>query len=85
MVFAHEIHANISFETGTSTNARIVDVIGVAEYFRPVLCNAILGLYVFTGCDCVSAFKGKGKSKGLKILKADDAICETFQILGSTN
>ena len=45
-----------------------------AEY-----CTAILGLYVFTGEDATSAFKGKGKVGPLKKLHNHQAFNTTIR------
>ena len=42
----------------------------------------MIGLHVFTGCDSVSAFKGKGIVKALKLLDKSEEMLETFQKLG---
>ncbi|XP_070534449.1 uncharacterized protein [Ptychodera flava] len=44
--------------------------------------SALLGLHVFSGCDSVSAFKGKGKKKMIKMLLGSDTYTGTFHDLG---
>ena len=39
-------------------------------------------MHAFKGCDCVSAFPGKGKAKALMILRDDAEVNETFSRLG---
>ena len=46
------------------------------------LCDAILGLHASTGCDSVSAFAGKGKSKAIKILITSDEYIDLFKNFG---
>ena len=46
------------------------------------LCDAILGLHAFTGCDSVSAFAGKEKSKAIKILITSDEYIDLFKNFG---
>ena len=63
-------------KTGAGNKARIVcinDIVQkLASKVRDVdvsihdYCNAILGVYCFTGCDTISAMVGKGKLKALK-------------------
>ena len=48
------------------------------------MARALLGLHVFTGCDSVSAFVGKGKKKGFDLLRNSDSHQQTFGNLGST-
>ena len=45
------------------------------------ICNALIGLHAFTGCDSVSAFVGKGKKAAFTLLKMQDHLCETMKDL----
>ena len=46
------------------------------------VCHALMGLHVFSGCDPVSAFKGKGKHKAFKLMCTKTNYTETFSKLG---
>ena len=46
-------------------------------------CCTLLGLYVFTGEDTTSAFRGKGKVNPLKKLQKKPIFHSTFQSLGN--
>ena len=48
------------------------------------LCDSLIGLHAFTGCDTVSAFAGQGKLKALKMVKKDTSYQETFSGLGQS-
>ena len=48
------------------------------------MCTALLGVYVFTGEDCNAAFKGKGKKKAIKLLKAKPEFLRAFAKLGDS-
>ena len=48
------------------------------------MCKALLGVYVFTGEDCNSAFKGKGKTKAIKLLQSNPEYLEIFAKLGES-
>ena len=46
------------------------------------VCEALPGLHVFTGCDTVSAFFGKGKMAASKIVRNDQDCQKLFQDVG---
>ena len=46
------------------------------------MCEAMLGLHAFTGCDSVSSFRGIGKIKPLKMLLKSPAHCDALKSLG---
>ena len=46
------------------------------------MCEAIVGLYAFTGCDTISSFAGKGKLPALRIMRKSDTFIDTFSALG---
>ena len=62
---------------------QMVDVSAVAKSLRRDYCDDLLGFYVFTGEDCTSAFKGKGKVAPLKKLQKKTKYLKTVQQLGS--
>ena len=82
--FAHEITSSIFFVTGTGNNARIVNVTRLSQSYGILKSQALLALHVFTGCDSVSAFRGKGKIKAVQIMFESEEFCETLNKLGRT-
>ena len=66
--FAHAISLTIFLDFGTGKHRQIVNVSELAELKGADYCTMVLGLYVFTGEDVTSAFKGKGKVGPLKKL-----------------
>ena len=46
------------------------------------MCKALPGLHAFTGCDTVSAFAGKDKTRALRMLTANAKFKEAFAQLG---
>ena len=46
------------------------------------VCEALIGMHPFTGCDTVSAFGGQGKMKALKLLDANVRYRNAFQTVG---
>ena len=65
---AHALQITIYLDTGMGKHRRLINVSDLAERKGAEYCTAILGLYVFTGEDATSAFKGKGKVGPLKKL-----------------
>ena len=62
--------------------ARILDITRMSSKYGEEVSRAILGLHVFTGCDSVSAFKGKGKIKPLHLMQASQDAVNIFKQLG---
>lgn len=46
------------------------------------LCEALLGLHAFSGCDSTSSFYGKGKKTVYSMFKADEESHSSFAKLG---
>ena len=46
-------------------------------------CQAIIGLHIFTRCDSISAFMGKGKTNPLGLMLESEAFCSAFIALRS--
>lgn len=67
---ANVIALTIYLNTGTGKHRQIMNVNELAESKGADYCTTILGLYVFTGEDVTSAFKGKGKVGPLKKLQS---------------
>ena len=70
------------YDMGTGLNRRRTDILKIARKLGQKMCTALLGIYVFTGEDCNSAFKGKGKVKALKILDKNTEYLDTFSEIG---
>ena len=67
--YAHSIPLTIYLDTGSGKHRQIVNVSELSESKGADYCTTMLGLYVFTGEDVASAFKGKGKVGPLKKLQ----------------
>ena len=67
--YAHSILLTIYLDTGSGKHRQIVNVSELSESKGADYCTTMLGLYVFTGEDVTSAFKGKGKVGPLKKLQ----------------
>ena len=46
------------------------------------VCDALVGIHAYTGCDTVSAFAGCGKTSALKLMKSEKTYQEAFSELG---
>ena len=60
----------------------LIDVSAKAKEFGPEWCKVLLAIYVFTGEDCTSSFKGKGKVTPLKELMKYPKFHKAFAALG---
>ena len=76
---AHSIPLTIFLDTGTGKHRQIINVSEVAESLGNDYCTTILGLYVFTGEDVTSAFKGKGKVGPMKKLQSHPMYHAAFR------
>lgn len=88
--FAKDISSRLYFRTGTGNNVRVIDVENMKDNLiersscenGDDLCDALLGLHAFTGCDSISAFAGKGKARGLELLLQKKKYVELFKQFG---
>ena len=67
---------------GSQNRVRYIDITKLMNAIGKDMCQALLGMHAFTGCDTVSAFFGKGKAKALRIVQTDNRYRETFKQLG---
>ena len=65
----HKIAARIYILSGTKQRLRLIDISDINKKLTQEVCDALLGLHAFIGCDSVSAFLGKGKNKVLEALQ----------------
>ena len=59
----------IYLDTGVGKHRKIINVTAIASSLGKDYCASLLGLYPYTGEDCTSAYKGKGKVCPLKKLQ----------------
>ena len=67
--YAHDLEITIYVDMGTRKKRRLVNVSELASTLGKEWCTTLLGFYLFTGENCTSAFKGKGKKLLKKPLK----------------
>ena len=80
---ASRINLTIFLDHSTGMHRRLVNVSELAESLGSEYCSTLLGYYVFSGEDCTSAFKGKGKVTPLKKLQPNPRFQEAFRQLGT--
>lgn len=79
LAFASSLDIVIYLDTGTGKARQLVNVSVVAEEVGDDWCQALLGIYIFTGDDVNSAFKGKGKIVPLKKLQQNPRFHGVFR------
>ena len=75
---------SILFETGRGNKSTLLDITALSKEISAIYTSALLSLHIYTGCNTVSAFKGKGKLKPLKALQLHPQFIETLAKLGES-
>ena len=65
---AASVNRTVYGDTGVGPKRKLYNISELAAASGPDLCTSLLGLYVFTGEDTTSTFKGRGKAYPLKKL-----------------
>ena len=81
--FASLLKINIHLDTGTGKNRQLIDITALTKSLSSDHATALMGLCTFTGDDCNSAFRGKGKVGPLKKLQKYPKFQKAFKDLGS--
>ncbi len=63
---------------------RLININQLAEDYSEEHISALLALHAFTGADCISAFKGKGKVRPMKILNDNAKFIQIFAQVGNS-
>ncbi|XP_063047331.1 uncharacterized protein LOC134441069 [Engraulis encrasicolus] len=79
---SHSISLTIFLDIGTGKQRKLVNITELATELGSDYCSTLLGYYVFSGEDCTSAFKGKGKVAPLKKLQQNPKFQAAFRQLG---
>ena len=64
--------------TGSGSKNRIITITELGIKLGQEKCLAILGLHIFTGCDNIRTFKGKGKTKLFRLILESEAFCSAY-------
>ena len=67
---------------GTKNKIRFLDINKLSHTLGGDVCDALIGMHAFTGCDTVSAFAGRGKMTTFKKMKTDNIYRAAFSELG---
>ena len=86
LALAHSasLHGTVYILTGQKSKRRVLNVTAIADKLGPTVCGALIGLHAFTGCDAISAFSGKGKARGLKLVKGNGNLAGAMAALGQS-
>lgn len=79
---AHKINLTVYLDTGSGKHRQLINLSELAQSLGEDYCSTLLGFYVFSGEDCTSAFKGKGKVGPLKKLETNPRFHKAFRQLG---
>ena len=82
LAFNDNIQSSLYQKHKSNTRTCFIDIGKVAAVNGPDMCNAILGVHAFTGCDSVSSLAGKGKIAAVRLLRKNRAMREIFVKLG---
>lgn len=80
LYYAKSLTVNIIFDMGD----RLININQLAEEYSQEHISALLALHAFTGADCTSAFKGKGKVRPMKILSQNSKFIQIFAEVGNS-
>ena len=79
LVHAHELTLTVYLDIGMGKHRQLINISELADDLGKDWRCTLLGFYVFTGEDCTSAFKGKGKVTPLKKLEKNPKFHEAFR------
>ena len=79
LLHAHEFALTVYLDTGTGKHRQLINISELASELGKDWCSTLLGFYVFSGEDCTSAFKGKGKVAPLKKLERNPKFHKAFR------
>ena len=82
LAFQKDISCPICQNCGTQNRTRFVDISKLALSLGDSVCDSLIGLHAFTGCDTVSAFASRGKLSALKRMQRNITYQETFSQVG---
>ena len=75
---AHAIKLTVYLDTGSGKHRQLINLSDLAVSLGENYCATLLGIYVFSGEDCTSAFKEKGKMGPLKKLDKNPRFHNAF-------
>ena len=76
---AQSIQLKIILDIGSGKHRQLVDISELSGSLGEEYCLTLLAYHVYSGEDCTSAFKGKGKVQGLKKLERNPKYHKPFR------
>ena len=61
---------------------QFIDIKKLSEALGTAVCEALVGMHAFTGCDTVSAFAGRGKINAFNQMKSNKTYQAAYCELG---
>ena len=83
LAFSPDISCPLFQKCGTKNRVRYIDINKLRHGLGDGVCNALIGMHAYTGCDTVSAFAGHGKLGALKLMRSEHCQ-EMFRELGQS-
>ena len=84
IAFSKHIRASLYQKMACKNRIRYMDITQLRTELGDRLSHAAIAFHAFTGCDTVSAFAGRGKTKPWKQLKKDEKAIDVFGQLGTS-
>ncbi|KAJ8389319.1 hypothetical protein AAFF_G00121840 [Aldrovandia affinis] len=84
LAFSADISCPLFQNCGTKNRVRYLDITKLCQALGDCVCNAVIGMYAYTGCDTLSAFAGRGKLRALKLIMRSEHFQEVFRKLGQS-
>ena len=84
LAFSANVSCPIFQKCGTKNRVRYLDITKLRQGLGEGICNALIGMHAYTGCDTVSAFAGLGKLGALKLLTKSEHFQDVFLELGQS-
>ena len=82
LAFKSFIPSSVFIKCGSQTRVKYIEVSRIVESVGATVCRSLLGFHAFSGCDTVSAFAGRRKVVGYRIVTRNVEFQEMFQQLG---
>ena len=77
-----EIGTRILLRRGKKNQIRLIDISKLGTTLGKKVCEALVGVHAWTGCDSVSSFSGKGKVIAVNLIRKNEQFRDTFVLLG---
>ena len=77
-----QIPTRILLRRGKGNAVRLIDIPRLGTILGEDVCQAMIGVHAYTGCDSVSAFGGRGKIKALNLINKSHEYRQLFTSFG---